>query len=705
NFVGISKDGFYVHGIELKNNDQLIAVNSATKSVLDDISVKIKNLNLDEISEQFKKEKKPFGGIINGDIVLKKTAEGTGMTADLNINNLTVNEVQAGNLELHAAPSGTNRFKLNATLKGEENNLKVDGYFSPADTTSSLDMNAEILNFSMTSIQSFIPDQLSESSGMLQGKFRISGTTGKPTINGNLHFINVNTKPALTNSKITLVDETVVISDEDISLNNFTIRDQNDAFLKVNGNVKHIYTLPVFDLRISAKNFQLTDLPHVKNIDYSGRLIIDNESQITGNANLPVITSKLSIKNNSNFTFSVPEKKLTDDRGQNVVIFIDSLKFNPILTRTEEQVAERNELKGFDISGNIEIEKGATLCIIVDPSTNDSLVVHGNAAINFTIDPGGKISMTGTYNLNDGSYIASLESFVHRKFAIKNGSTIIWNGAPEEAEADITAVYTVRTSPVDLIASQVSGLSDADKNAYRMRIPFEVILKMKGSIMTPEISFEIQLPEAEKGVLGGQVNAQLALLNENESSLNKQVFALLVLGRFVQEDPLQTESGSGVSTAARTSVSKFLTQQLNQLSANVIHGVDLSFDVQSYEDYTTGNAEGRTEIGAVVQKQLFNDRFTVQVGGSVDVEGDRSGQNNASDLTGDVSVEYILTEDGRYRLKGFRHNQYESALEGQITETGAGILYNRDFNRWKNFLKLTRREKEQLKDETSPATN
>lgn len=705
NFVAVSKDGFYIHGIELKSNEQLIAINSKTPSILDDIYINIKKFNLDEISEQLKKEKKPFGGIINGDVVVKKTPAGNGLSADLTINNLTVNEVQAGNLELHAAPSGLNRFKLNATLKGDANNVKVEGFFSPADTVSNLDLHAEILNFSMNSIQSFIPEQLSESSGTLQGKFHITGTTGKPKVNGNLHFVSVTTIPSLTNSKITLTDETINVDDESISLNNFTIKDENNSFLRINGNVNRIYTLPVFNLQLSAKNFQVTDLPHVKNRDYSGRLIIDNESRITGNANLPVVTSKLTIRNNSNFTFSVPEKKMTDDRGQDVVIFIDSLKLNPILIKEEAQVVERNELKGFDISGNIEVDKGATLCIVVDPSTNDSLVVRGNAAINFTIDPGGKISLTGTYILNDGSYIASLESLVKRKFAIKSGSTIIWNGAPEEAEADITAIYTVRTSPVDLIASQISGLSDADKNAFRMRIPFEVLLKMKGSIMTPAISFEIQLPEADKGVLGGQVNAQLAVLNENESSLNKQVFALLVLGRFVQEDPLQTESGSGVSTAARTSVSKFLTQQLNQLSASVIHGVDLSFDVQSYEDYTTGNAEGRTEVGATLQKQLFNDRFTVQVGGSVDVEGERSQQNNASDITGDVAVEYILTEDGRYRLKGFRHNQYESALEGQITETGAGILYSRDFNRWKNFLKLTRREKEQLKDETAPSND
>jgi len=68
------------------------------------------------------------------------------------------------------------------------------------------------------------------------------------------------------------------------------------------------------------------------------------------------------------------------------------------------------------------------------------------------------------------------------------------------------------------------------------------------------------------------------------------------------------------------------------------------------------------------------------------VEGEKAKQNSASDITSDVTLEYKLTKDGRYRLKGFRHNQYEGAIEGQLVETGAGILYVRDFNTWKEVF-------------------
>jgi len=139
-------------------------------------------------------------------------------------------------------------------------------------------------------------------------------------------------------------------------------------------------------------------------------------------------------------------------------------------------------------------------------------------------------------------------------------------------------------------------------------------------------------------------------------------------------------------------VSKFLSAQLNQLSSKIIPGVELNFDIQSYDDYQTGSAKGRTEVEIGVKKQLFNERLSVELGGSVDVEGDQAKQNTASEITSDVTIEYKLNKDGTFRMKGFRHNQYEGAIEGQLVETGIGVVYVRDFNNWKRFFKPYKRK-------------
>jgi hypothetical protein len=302
------------------------------------------------------------------------------------------------------------------------------------------------------------------------------------------------------------------------------------------------------------------------------------------------------------------------------------------------------------------------------------------------------MSLTGAYNIDEGKYIVSVESVIKKEFDIISGSTMIWNGSPLDAEININAKYTVRAAPFDLVAVQMASLSDVDKGAYKQQYEFWVMLKLRGEILHPVISFEIKLPPEDQGILGGAVNQKLIMLNEDESALNKQVFALLILGRFVQENPLQTESNIA-STLVRTTVGSFLSTQLNMLSSKVLPGTEINFDVQSYDDYQSGEAEGRTELEVGVKQQLFKERLSVQVVGSVDVEGERTRQNSASDLTGDVTIEYKFTADGRYRIKGFRHNQYEGVIEGQLVETGIGIVYVRDFNKWKEFFKAPKDEK------------
>jgi hypothetical protein len=399
------------------------------------------------------------------------------------------------------------------------------------------------------------------------------------------------------------------------------------------------------------------------------------------------------MKKGSNFTFAVPEEKLTTDKGEDVVEFEDSLKLNSILYNTGGNAPSNTNFTGFDLSSIIQIDKDATLRLLLDPSTNDSLVVKGEAALSLSIDRSGKMSLTGAYEINEGSYLVSFESIIKKKFEINSGSTIIWNGNPLDAKISIDATYAVRASPIDLVADQMSRENQVDKSAYKQKFPFLVLLKLRGEILHPEISFEIQLAPEDKGILGGAVNAKLNLLNEDPSALNKQVFALLVLNRFIQENPLQSDANYGASGIVRTTVGKILSAQLNQFSSKVVPGVELNFDIQSFDDYSSGQAEGRTQVELGLKKQLFNERLNVQIGGSVDVEGAKAEQNSPGDITSDVTMEYKMTKDGRFRLIGFRHNQYEGAIDGLLIETGMGVSYVRDFNKWKDFFRAPKKVK------------
>jgi hypothetical protein len=692
NYIEFGKEGFLIHHFFINNAVSQFNIASVHDQFNDDLNIAIKNFKLDDISRIIEKDTGLVKGSVDGNVLLKRVNSTYGIIADAKISNLVVRDIPVGNISVKADNQTAGKFDIDVNLTGTDNNLTAKGYFDPNGGDNSMSIKTAIQSLSMKTVEAFSMGQITEASGTLSGNLLIQGATNAPEITGELIFNDAFIKPAVLNNKLELKHETIQLNKEGIYFNSFTLLDADKHTAIIDGTVKmKQFKDFIFALNVSTKDFLLFNSTVRDNKEFYGRMVIDSKIDINGPMTLLVVNGKLKMKKGSNFTFSVPEDKLTTDKGEDVVEFEYSSKLNPILYRAGKKAEQKSDFTGFDLSSIIEIDKQATLRLLMDPASTDSLVVKGEAALSFEMDRSGKMSLTGAYNLDEGSYLVSLQSVIKRKFDIIPGSTIIWNGDPLDAEISINANYSVRAAPYDLVAVQMSGMSDAEKGTYKQRYPFLVLLKLRGEILHPVISFEIQLPPQDKGILGGAVNQKLDMLNEDASELNKQVFALLVLGRFVQENPLQTESG-GTSTLVRSTVGNFLSAQLNKLSSKVIPGTELNFDVQSYNDYQTGTAQGRTQVGIGIKKQLFNERLSVQVGGNIDVEGEKAKQNSASDITSDVTIEYKLTDDGRYRLKGFRHNQYEGAIEGQLVETGAGVLYVHDFNKWKEFFKAPKKK-------------
>ncbi|MDD2798797.1 MAG: translocation/assembly module TamB domain-containing protein [Bacteroidales bacterium] len=692
NYVEFGKQGFLIHHLFMNNGASQINISSVNDKFNDDLNIRIKNFKLEDISGIIEKDSSIAKGTVDGNVLLKRVNQSYGIIADANITKLFVRNVSIGDLAVKVENPTTQRFNLQAKLSGTENNLTANGYFIPNGGNNSLNINADIQSLAMKTVEAFSMGQVTEASGTVSGNFLINGRTDAPEMIGELTFNNAFLKPTYLNNRLELKHETVQLKTDGIYFNNFTLLDVNQHKAIVDGTVKmKQFSDFMLALHINTQDFLLFNTSVQDNKEYYGRMIVDSKIEIKGPLSLPIITGKMKLKKGSNFTFAVPEDKFTTDKGEDVVEFGDAENLAPILNRKKDKTSAKSGFTGVDLSAIIEVDKEATLKLLMDPTSSDSLVVRGDAALSFTMDRSGKMSLTGAYNLNDGSYLISLEQVIKRKFDIISGSTITWNGDPLDADINLNATYSVRAAPYDLVADQMAGLSDIEKGGYKQMYPFLVMLKLRGAILKPEITFEIQLNPEDKGILGGAVNQKLNLLNEDPSLLNKQVFALLVLGRFVQENPLTTESGV-ISTLVRSTVGNFLSAQLNQLSSKVVKGVDLNFNVQSYDDYQSGQARGRTQVEIGLKKQLFSDRLTVQLGGSVDVEGTKAKQNSASEITGDVTVEYKLTKDGRYRLKGFRHNQYEGVIEGQLVETGVGVVYVKDFNKWKKFFRKSKKK-------------
>jgi hypothetical protein len=679
NYVEIGKQGFLIHHFNLENSGKQIWISSLHDRFNDDLSLKVNQFKLDDISRIMEQDTSFVKGVLNGDILLKRTGNTYGIIADAKLDNLIVKNIPIGNVTLNASSSINGRFDMEAALSGKANHLTAKGFYAPNAGAQTINLNADIQSLSLETVKAFSFGALKEASGNLSGHFAVGGNLAKPEVTGELTFDNALINPAFLNSRLGLKHEQILLEKDGVHFNHFTMLDNKNHPATIDGSVLMTqFSNPVLSLRIDTKDFLLFNTGPKDNAQFYGKMLIDSRIDIHGPLSLPVVNARVKLKKGSNMTFAMPAETFNTDRGEDVVEFVDTIKEKSIMFRTVKKETPKSSLKGFDVSSIIEIDQEASIKLLIDPASSDSLVVKGEAALSFSLDRSGKMSLTGTYLLKQGDYLLSLESLVKRKFKIETGSTIIWYGDPMSAIISINAIYTVNALPIDLIESQTSTTNGI---TYKQRYPFLVYLKLSGNIQKPDISFEIRLRPEDRGIMDGVVQAKLNMLNENPSDLNKQVFALLVLGRFIKDNPFQTEA-TGLASAARTTVGTLLSSQLNQWSSKLVPGVEMNFDIQSYEDYQSGKAQGRSQLNLGVKKQLFNERLSVQVGGKIDMEGERAKQNSVSDLASDVSIEYKLTKNGQYRLKGFRQNLFEGAIEGQLVETGVGLIFVRDFNSW-----------------------
>ena len=187
------------------------------------------------------------------------------------------------------------------------------------------------------------------------------------------------------------------------------------------------------------------------------------------------------------------------------------------------------------------------------------------------------------------------------------------------------------------------------------------------------------------------IENKLTTLRQDQSQINKQVFALLILNRFLPENTSDFFSGAGnggldtqAEGVARSSVSKLISEQLGRLASGVLKGFDVDFNLlsQTGSGNTGGTTNGaRTDLNIGLSRSFLDGRITVSVGRNFVLENSaQSATRNPNEVFDNLSVNYGLTRDGRYVLRAYRNNDYQAVLDGYVIETGVGFIITVDYN-------------------------
>jgi hypothetical protein len=694
NKIQISSKGILADNFILSNGNSQISLQSESSNPSSPLNVSLKDFKIETITELIKKDTVLARGTINGTAQLRDITKKMTFTSDLNISDLIVYGSPVGNLAVKVNNASPSVLNADIALSGNNNDVKILGDYNTS--SSSFDLNMAINKLQMKTLQGFSMNAITNTEGYLSGSLKITGSTDKPNILGKVKLNDAGLEIAKTGSDFRKLNDEIDFTSRGIEFNKFKINDKDGNALVVDGQVlTQTYRDFAFNLNVNAKDFKVVNSQKSNDAMMYGILAIDAGLRIRGNLDLPKVDGRLSVSDDTNFTFVLPQSNPSLQERDGIVEFVDQDQVVLNKTIKTDSLNAQSRIKGMDVSVNIEVSKEAKLSIVIDKANGDFVQLQGEAELTGGIDPSGKTTLVGVYEVEKGSYDLTV-SFLKRKFDIQKGSTITWTGEPTTALMDITAVYKTEAPPIDLVEQQITGQSASEMNQYKQRIPFNTLLKMKGELLKPQLSFDITTEEKNNSIstnVKDVIDQKLAQLRTQESEMNKQVFALLLLNRFIGENPFESGAGMSAETMARQSVSKILSQQLNNLAAGLIKGVDLNFGLDSSEDYSTGQKNTRTDLNVDISKKLLNDRLKVTVGSNFGLEGQARQNENMTNIAGNVSVDYSLSKDGRYMLRAYRKDEYQVALQGQIIETGLGFIITLDYDKFREIFQKSKEKK------------
>ena len=699
NYIKYSPEGLIIHDFMISSDTARIFVNSRQEIPNSTIDVLISNFNLKSVSSVMNNDTVFVSGIMDANLEVNDlNKEIPAFTGNLTITDLAFMQQLIGDVKAHAEKLTEDNISANVSITGNGNDITAKGNYYLNNKEQQFDASADIKKLSMATLQGFTGGAIKNATGNLYGDLSINGKFADPRWKGVLNFDTTKFTVTQLGTAFKIDKQKITIDYPAITFNNFIVRDSLDHEMKIDGVVAANQTKSFdLDLDINATDFILLNAPKAINSEIYGFAAVDAYISITGNSVSPNIAGDIAVKDKSNVTIIIPERSYGKDEGRTIVRFIDRDTFDinpPVIAFVEEQEPRSNFAQFLNYNLNIEVKKDAALTIVIDPVTGDEIKVQGDAQLNAGVDPGGNIILAGNYELDNGYYLFNYQ-FLQRKFILERGSTILFAGEPMKALMNITASYTVNTSARDLLENEVGSVDPQLANAFNQKVPFKVILYITGVLSKPTIKFDIQLPDENivmSNDLRTTIENKLAQIRGDESATNKQVFSLLLLNRFVGEQSSDFFKGNGndFNDIARQSVSRFLSGALNEIAANLLKGVDIDINLNSYRDYNDGGSRQRTDLNVALSKSFLDDRLTVSIGKNFGVEGQDAASKSNTGFIPDVTIGYKLTKDGRYLLKAYRKNQFEVVLDGYVVETGLGFVVTMDYEK---FTELFRRNK------------
>lgn len=670
NEIAIIDSNIYFKNLDLINEIQKFSVfGSISTNPETPLHISFENFDLKTFNDIIKSNQVRVDGLINGTAQLKNFYKNPIFSADFQTKELAINQQDFGKGNIRAIWNKTNQ---KITTVGRISNstgqvIDLKGDYYPYRKEDALDLTLDFKNLGLKFTQSFLVDFISDLDGIASGKVIAKGKLSEPVLEGNLNLKETRAKVDYLNSTYYIKNENFVIEPDWMGFNYITITDERGKEANSVGTIFHEnYSNFNFDIILFTENFQMLNTTSKQNSLYYGKAFGSGDINVSGFSDN--LTMEINIASEKGTELFIPLSGPNDVNSSGYISYVSSWD------ETEKVESNKLNLKGIQMDFNLEVNDNAEVQLIFDETVGDIMKAKGDGNLQMKINTNGEFLMYGEYAVTEGDYLFTLENIINKRFKVKKGGTITWNGDPYEAKLDLTAIYKTRSSLEDL------GLP-IDSSAARRKVPVEVDLAMKNNFLSPDLTFGIRLPNSDD-------NTQ-TLLNsviQTEEELNKQVFSLMIMNRFSPpQSGLQT--GGAVGATSTELLANQLTNWLSKSKLNDI--VEIGVSELSAD-----------EVQLALSKRLFNDRVIIEgsFGSTSSTSADGIDNSQSNNIVGDFNVEYSIKKDGKLKARAYRKSNDFNMVNNNYSPytEGIGLFYREDFDTWKIYFKklFNKREKD-----------
>ncbi|MGB1037446.1 MAG: translocation/assembly module TamB domain-containing protein [Bacteroidia bacterium] len=652
-----------------ENGDEILFVDASTGKKADKINATLINFKLENLSPFLAGFDIELKGVTNGYIDISDREGFPIIESDLDIANLQIDNDTLGTLKLLSVnKDGLLAVDIDGQISGGLlNDMKIQGDIDFKNLNSPLNLSLTSERSNIRPFEKYLDGLASEVSGYSTSDIAISGPLRSPKLDGTMIVDSLSFKVDYLQTDYK-GEAFVDIDYNSFSIKSASLRDRFGANASVSGSVSHKnFSNFIFDIHVKdLENFETLNTTRADNELFYGTAFADGEMKVTGP--MDDILLEINAKSRKGTHIYVP---LEDSEASGNLSYVN---FVNLKEKKEDESNAINSIAGVQMDFNLEITNDAAITLVFDELLGDKIEAQGHGNLRMEVNTFGDFNMYGGLTIDNGNYNFTAIEVISKFFVVKPGGTLFWDGDPYNAKVNIEAIKRVYSSTEPLLDDAVA---ESDPSVGYTTIPVDCHLQLTGLLFEPDVTFDLAFPTQSSlsTNVSSNLNTAIERIKLDQEELNRQVFALLVLGSFV---PPSFASGStfdasiGAQTTGINSLSDFASSQINNWLAQLDTRWQVGVDYQQ----TTLDEQSSTELILSLKRKLLNDKLEFSASVDAAAQGSRPY---------DIGLTYKIKEDGNFKIKAFQKQASDPTLGNinSLRTLGGGLFYRYQFDKFR----------------------